>query len=186
MPFPATVGQSIQGRTISPYSAHSVLSDIGLVGAPVSTVWPGATGGVAMYVPFRIAQAVRAAGFWWMNGATVNGNTDCGIYDSAGTKIVSVGATAQAGTNAIQQVALGTAIILPGGRVYYLALFSTSATATYFTTPTAAGSPTAEELRHLGVTDQTGIGSALGATLTHSTPGTGNLPVFGFYSGQSL
>jgi len=180
MPFPAIVGQPIQGRTIAPQSAFSVGSHVGLIGAPASTVWPGATGGVAMYVPFRIAQAVRVAGFYWMNGATVNGNTDCGVYDVSGTKLASAGATAQAGANSIQTVALGTAIIIPGGRVYYLALFSTSATATYFISTAL----TAEEARHVGITDQTAIGSALPATMTRSTPATGNIPVFGIYSGN--
>ena len=178
MPWPATVGQIVHGRMISPYSAHSIGAVIGAIGAVASTVWPAAQ--LALYVPFRTAQAIRIAGFFWMNGATVNGNTDCGVYDSGGAKLTSSGATAQAGASAIQSVALGTAIIIPAG-VFYLALLSTSATATYFTGP----SLTAEEARHIGITDQASAGTSLPATMTRSTPGTGGVPLFGIYSGNA-
>lgn len=178
MPWPARVGQIPHGRTISPYSAHSVAALIGNVGALASTAWPSAQ--LALYVPFRVAQNVRVAGFFWMNGATVNGNTDCGIYDFGGAKLTSSGATAQAGANAIQSVALGAAVTLPFG-VFYLALLSTSATATYFTGPNLV----AEEARHIGIADQASAGTALPANFTLSTPGTGGIPLFGIYSGQA-
>lgn len=179
MPFPATVGQAIHGRTISPYDGHSVSAIIGKIGAVASAVWPAAQ--LALYVPFRIGQDVKISGFFWYNGATVNGNTDCGVYDSSGAKLTSSGATAQSGANAIQTVALGTPIIISAGNYYYLALMSTSATATYFRGPNL----TAEEARQLGITDQESVGSALPTTQTRSTPGSGALPIFGIYTGQA-
>lgn len=176
MPWPATVGQALSGRTISPYSAESIMAVVG-ANDPASATWQAAQ--TALYVPFRIAQAVLAKGFYWMNGATISGNVDCGIYDGALTRVTSTGAIAQSGANTIQTSALGTAVFLPAG-VYYLAIMCTSATATMF----CGTFLVAEELRHLGVAKQVSVGTTLPATGTFTAPDGANCPVFGIYEGQ--
>lgn len=177
MPWPATVGMAIHGRTISPYSPESVCAVIGGV-IPASATWQAAQ--TALYIPFRIAQAVKITGFFWMNGATASGNVDCGVMDEALTKITSTGAIAQSGTNTIQSSALGSGVTIPAG-IYYLAIMCTSATATIF----CGTALTTSELRHIGVVKQVSVGATLPATGTFTAPDGTNLPLFGLYSGAA-
>lgn len=176
MPWPATVGQAVHGRTISPYSAESIAATIGAV-LPASATWQAAQ--TALYVPFRIGQGITIKGFYWMNGATISGNVDVGVMDWALTKITSSGAIAAAGANTIQTSALGTAVTIPSG-VYYLAIMCTSATATIF----CGTALTVEGLRHLGVAKQVSVGATLPATGTFTAPDGANCPLFGIYTGQ--
>lgn len=176
MPWPPTVGQAFHTRTVTAHGPTSFAVTAGALGVPASVVWPAAQ--TALFFPFRIAQDILVKGFFWMNGTTVNGNTDCGIYSVDGTKIISTGAIAQATTSATQVSALGTAKVLSAD-VYYLALLSSSATATYFSS-TVLG---VEELRHCGVTKQTLAGVTLPAIANMTLPTSTSIPVFGLYTG---
>jgi len=91
-----------------------------------SIAWP--TGNLAMYYPFRIPYAVTVTGIQILNGASVSGNVDVGIYSAEGTRIASSGSTAQAGASSIQTIALTSTILAPGQ--YYIALAFDNSTGT--------------------------------------------------------
>lgn len=90
-----------------------------------STAW--LTANKAIFVPFRLMRPRTYLGMIWMNGATVAGNCDAGIYDLAGARLASVGTTAQAGTTAPQKKAFGSPLSIGPG-VYYLAFVSDTTT----------------------------------------------------------
>lgn len=84
----------------------------------------------AQLYPFRLGYPETITKLWIYNGATVSGNFDIGIYDAEGTRIVSAGSTAQAGTNAVQSVDITDTLLGPG--IYYMALVFDNTTATLF------------------------------------------------------
>lgn len=125
---------------VEPYPAHASLfvSSLGKfsafhptmcwgygVGDPGTSAWPAAN--LALYIPIVLPYAYPAKRVWWVNGATASGNVDLGVYSSAGTRLFSTGATAQAGTNAPQYVTVDW-LVQPGE--YYLALSLSSSTGT--------------------------------------------------------
>jgi hypothetical protein len=91
-----------------------------------STVWTSANR--AMFIPIEVETTITVIGISWLNGGTVSGNVDVGIYDLVGNLLISAGSTAQAGINSIQSVSL-TATILSAG-VYYAAMAMDNATGT--------------------------------------------------------
>jgi hypothetical protein len=60
------------------------------------------------------------------NGSAVSGNFDLGIYDAAGTRLVSIGSTAQSGTTALQAATISPVPLSPGLYYFGLALDNTS------------------------------------------------------------
>ena len=84
----------------------------------------------AIFIPFYVSKPTVIINAFAYNGATASGNLDIGIYDIAGTKLVSTGSTAQTGTNAIQTIALTSTEIGPG--VFYLAIAMDNTTGTLF------------------------------------------------------
>jgi hypothetical protein len=89
--------------------------------------WPAADR--ALYIPFIIEAPVPVTQIAWENGATLNGNVDVGIYDLAGKRLVSLGSTAQAGASVVQVGDITDTPLNQG--VYYMAMASSSATATF-------------------------------------------------------
>lgn len=85
-------------------------------------------------IPFIVSKTVTIARMGVLNGATVNGNFDVGIYDSSFRLIVSAGATAQSGANNAQFVNIADTVLNPG--FYYMAFSQSSATGTYQQMPT--------------------------------------------------
>lgn len=90
----------------------------------------------AFYCEVLVYEPVIINNMAWLNGATVAGNVDVGIYDSNLKAVVTKGSTAMSGASTTQAVtlssiSLGTAnpLLVPG--VYYLAFASNSATATF-------------------------------------------------------
>lgn len=81
---------------------------------------------LAVYIPIRILNPMLINTLFWTNGSAVSGNVDMGIYSADGTRLTHTGSTAQAGTTAIQSVAV-TAIDLTSG-LYYLSLALDNAT----------------------------------------------------------
>jgi hypothetical protein len=94
----------------------------------------------ALYFPVTLAEPYVLRRFWWVNGATVNGNVDVGLYTASGLRIASCGSTAMSGASALQSVVLGSPVHLPPGS-YYLAWAPSSGTATF---PYAAAGGVAE------------------------------------------
>lgn len=113
--------------TISPFCTEALFMNFR---STASNIGSGAIGNTFVHLyPFRIATPFPVTRFWWVNGGTVNGNVDMGIYTEDGqTLLVSTGSTAQSGTNVIQTVTVS--YTLPPGR-YYMAFATSSATATF-------------------------------------------------------
>lgn len=169
--------QSVQGMAVgtnSYISSHSLghgeaTLNAGLAGG--SSTWPAANR--IIYVPFYVGQDVLAQQMDCYNGTVVAGNIDLGIYTWGGTRLVSLGATAQAGTS-VPQVANITDTALSMGW-YYMGLSCTSTTSTFFRT---AGSNLM--LQAHGVRQEAGAGS-LPSTATFANPASAYLPVFGVH-----
>jgi hypothetical protein len=174
--WPAGITSFLSERYyISTHSTRSILhAGVVVASPPSSQLWPFANR--ANFYPFRIAEAIRITHMWVLNGATVSGNLDAGIYSLDGVKLSSTGSVAQAGTNVIQEIALTSAIRIGSG-CFYMALVLDNGTGTVW--------------RHgflalfaqiLGIA---GMNSAfpLPATATlvsMATLSSGNIPVFGF------
>jgi len=117
--------------SISPQSLGVQLAAIASA-APASTIVSdvGMAANSAAFVPFHIVAPITAQKLFCYNGAAPTGNIDIGIYNESGTLLVSIGSTAQSGTNALQVFDIVDAII-PAGR-HYLAVGVSSASATIF------------------------------------------------------
>lgn len=131
----------------------------GTAGPPASATWPAAN--KAYFYPFTLPVRVQVSKFFFFNGGTISGNIDIGIYDSQGNKLVSTGAVAQAGANAIQAIDCTDTYIGPGE--YYLAASCSSGTAT------------GRQLVITGATDELGgmqTGLTYQLTAAHPLPAT--------------
>ncbi len=120
----------------SPWGAGSLLAPLALQAGTTSISWPSAD--LSVYAPFQVGRPVVITKMAVVNGATASGNIDLGIYTADGTRLVSSGAIAQAGTSTLQVVDITDTLLGPG--VYYLALglSSTSGTVLARTGGTAA------------------------------------------------
>lgn len=158
----------VPNATIAPYQACTTLN------AGIATAGSGTwvTQNLAIYIPFFIEFPVTAVKMTWINGATVNGNIDVGIYDQYGSRLVSKGSTAQSGTSALQTADITDTLLNPGN--YFMAMCSDSATATV---QRWSGMGTAF-CQACGVQQQDLTGSAptLPATATFANPANGFVP----------
>jgi len=73
-----------------------------------------------MAVPFAINTPVIAYQLGWVNGTSIGGNVDVGIYDTAWNRIVSTGSTAVSGTGLQAQYVNITDTALLPGRYYFV------------------------------------------------------------------
>jgi hypothetical protein len=139
-----------------------------------AAVWPGAGANRVIYVPFAISEAVTVYKIGWSNGATVNGNIDVGIYDLAGTRLVSSGSVAMSGATAVQVADITDTPLAPG--IYHMAMQSSSSTATFFRAAQSATAVLAQLLVASGVQmEDTSFG--LPATATFATMTSAYLPL---------
>jgi hypothetical protein len=81
------------------------------LGNPASMDWIGAN--TAIYIPFRVPWPYPVKRAFWVNGATVTGNSDIGIYSRKGARLWSSGSTAQSGASALQYVTASGLILSP-------------------------------------------------------------------------
>lgn len=109
---------------ITPESLGASLNAMGLSMGPVG--WP--TANKAFYIPISVGGIVTIRKMFIVNGATLSGNVDVGIYDRGGVRLVSIGSTAQAGISVVQEFDITDTILKPG--LYYLACAIDNATAT--------------------------------------------------------
>lgn len=166
--FPAILQLPHGGIHITSLSYNSAGGNGGVtVGA--SAVWPVAN--TAIYVPFRIGEPILVRKLFWTNGSAVAGNVDCGIYDAAGTRIISTGSTAQATTNTVQAVNITDTML--GAGVFYLALALSDGAATVF-----RDNPSIQVCRILGLLEETSA-LPLPATATFATVVSAFVPIFG-------
>lgn len=115
---------------------------------PTSTAWPLAN--LALFVPFEIYRWWTLQNFLAVNGATVSGNVDVGVYDDDGERLVSMGSTAQSGTSAEQLFNLADYPLSPTTPNCYLAMSMDNTTGTV-----QAWTPTAPFAACLGVLEMT-------------------------------
>lgn len=126
--FPAVTIGVPSGATI--HTGHLSVSTAGQAEFAVlnyaAAAFPAANR--AIYIPFTKDRIDTVKQMFWENGA-VAGTTDVGIYDVYGNRLVSSGATTNAGT--IQVVNITDTELPPG--VYYMAILaSTVTTQTYW------------------------------------------------------
>lgn len=116
-------------RLITPYSMESIGMTVAALAdtANASQAWSPTNG--AIFVPFSLWKPRTAKKMFVYNGAAVSGNVDVGIYNDAGTRLVSAGSTAQAGTDVVQEFDI-TDTALPAGQLLYMALAFDNTTAT--------------------------------------------------------
>lgn len=155
-----------------------------LTEAPWGNPWIGAvstdSGGVftsgaasALFFPVYVPIGCTVKRVFWINGATVNGNTDVGIYNSSYVRQIASTPTAQSGVSAMQIVDVANTALTAGN--YYLAIGTSSATATYREIESAA-----HILRGIGAFAQ-----AVGTLPATATPaaitgvGSVEIPFFG-------
>jgi hypothetical protein len=109
---PEDIVSPLAGPSIAPYLYGSDYF------APGSAIWPVAN--AALLIPFVLSEPGTVYELGWHNGSVVSGNCDAGIYDAAGTLLVSTGSTAQAGVSSFQQVNIADTAI-PARALHYLA-----------------------------------------------------------------
>jgi hypothetical protein len=114
--------------------------------AAASTAWPSAN--LAIFVPVRVPVPVTVCKLAVGAGATAAGNFDVGIYDSAGNKLVSSGATAK-GSSTEHIIDVTDTVIGPG--VYYLALAADGTNNYIMVTPAGTSPVPLQKTRLYGI-----------------------------------
>lgn len=135
----------------------------------------------ARYFPLRLSAPFLVVKFWWLNGASVSGNVDIGIYSASGTRLARTGSTAQSGTTAVQSVALGTPFLLMPD-LYYLAWCADNTTATMLLSTLTNG---VSDARRMGMYTQTAAFS-LPTTATFAAATSGRVPVVGISNRSTI
>jgi hypothetical protein len=165
--------QEVTPLFVTSWGRFAANTDIrGVLGAPqpASMAWP--TANLAMYVPFAIPFNYPVRRVFWVNGATVTGTFDFGIYTLGGARIYSTGATAQSGAS-VPQYITPTAFVLTPGR-YYFALSCNGTTGLGF----GAVAVTTTEGRFAGLLQQ-GSAATLPASATFAAWASTGYPLFG-------
>lgn len=112
---------------ITPASYLSIGVELGANAVtPASAVWPAANR--AIFVPFVLPERVTVRQLLCVNGGTVSGNVDVGIYNSDLSLLISSGSTAQAGVNSTQTFDVTDTVLQPG--FFYLAMAANNILAT--------------------------------------------------------
>lgn len=99
-----------------------------------SATWPTANRAIYMY--FAVQTPITVTKLFCYNGAVVSGNVAMAIFDAVGTRIVTTGSVAQAGTNALQEFDITDTVLFPD--LYILGLQCDNTTATFFRTQLGA------------------------------------------------
>lgn len=118
---------------ISTYSKEAVgveIGDLVATGAtPSDLTWPAANR--VIWVPIRLQFSFTVARFFVVNAGTVAGNLDLAVVNAAGTlQGTTAGATAQAGTYAVQLAAPSGGNFTLAAGLYMMGVGESSATAT--------------------------------------------------------
>lgn len=135
-----------------------------------SAAWPSANR--ALFVPFRLPRQMTVYQGVVGCGSGSTGNFDVGVYDSAGNKIVSSGATARAASTEVVANMTDTAI---GPGLFYMAVAVDGTTNIVQQVPAAVGLT-----KMLGVLEM-GSAYTLPATATYATVSAANIPMMALY-----
>lgn len=136
---------------------------------PAGANWP--TANLALFLPFVIHHQRTYRSCVWANGTVTGGqaNIDIGIYDYSGTRLGSLGSTAQGATGTTNVAAFGTPITIDAGR--YLMAMACDGNADGF-------QRTNTNSRQLGMLMAT-TSFVLPSSVTLATATTNYQPVFG-------
>ena len=163
------------GNEFTAFRLHD-LSDTTVI---LNTSSAPAVTNTTVYVPLTVSETITIVKGWWLNGGTVNGNVDIGLYPEAGgAKLVSLGSTAQAGTTAVQEGNIADTVVPPGR--YLMAFGWSSATAT-FTGIVPADVVNSRSLKSMGVAMEAAFALPASATpIAYTLAGVPVIPIFGF------
>ena len=131
----------------------------------------------AIFFPFRIPHPLLVVKLFAANGTVVSGNIDVGIYDVAGTRLVSSGSTLQAGISAIQEFNIADTLLGPG--LFYLAVAMDNVTGTLFRGSSGGTAPVPLELLVTQGMAQQATAFPLPATATFAQVAQDYIPVIG-------
>lgn len=140
--------------------------------------WPA--NNLAVYTPVSIPTPFTIARFMIANGSNTTGNVDVGIYDAAGTRLLSTGSTARANASAVQYVDVANTVFQPGH--YYLGLVGSSTTGTYMRSSFSS----AARARLFGMLEEQLGATTLPATMTAVAYTRTDVFQYGFTQSDSL
>jgi hypothetical protein len=126
----------------------------------------------AYYIPVSIFSTITVVKMMVINGGTVSGNIDVGIYDAGGARLVSSGSTAQSGTSAIQEFNITDTVLNPG--LYYLACAMDNTTGTV-----EVWNPSAAILHAFGICEQASAFALPSSATFGAITGTTRIPFIG-------
>lgn len=132
------------------------------------TVWPAVN--LAMFIPIRVPVPLLVRQLAVANGVLPTGNTDVGLYDEHGVRLVSTGSVATSGSSVVQVFDVTDTWIGPG--VFYLALVRDDVNGDV----QAVQLSNAARLEQLGVAEM-GAAMPLPATATFATPASTIYPM---------
>lgn len=143
------------------------------IGTPASGAWPAAN--LALYIPISIPLPTIVTKFFWELGAGVADNSDIGLFDWSGRKLVSTGSTAHSGSAGDKQITtLSSSVFLQPG-TYWLGISHDTNTTGF-----QRWNPTATLLEIFGLREESSA-FALPSTATLTTATTrAYLPAIGF------
>lgn len=141
--------------------------------ATASLTWPSANR--AFFIPLWLPFPYNVRRVFWGNGSGTGGNTDVGVYNWDGVKILSGGGEAQSGTSTIQYSATAINVILSPGRYYLAAAYSGTTNVAW---GLGSGSLTTSRLRLAGCFQQASA-YPLPSTFAISAVGSAMWPLFG-------
>ena len=141
--------------------------------------WSTVGANTALFLPFELDRPYLVTQLYVINGPTVSGNIDVGIYSADGTRLVSNGSVAQTGGGA-DQIFNITDTLLGRGAFYLAVVLSSGTGELYRYAPTGT-----DNYRTWGALTQASA-FPLPATATFAAPAAlGYIPICGL-TGRSL
>lgn len=126
------------GTVLSTNTDHAATANMTASSALTTSSAIG-TAKLIVYYPIVLTTPMSVALLFWVNGTTVAGNVQLGVFSDSMALLGNNGTTtAQSGTSAVQSVAPSSALFLPAPARYYLALTSDDATSTFFSSSSVA------------------------------------------------
>lgn len=126
-----TLSAVAPGQWASPrHSIDTATDGVYVLQAAVDNLAAWGTANRAIYVPVRVPRRVIVRKLGVGTGTTGTNNMDIGLYDAAGTRLVSTGAQTKSTTLFMQVFDVTDTTIGPG--LYYLALNSAGTTDTFY------------------------------------------------------
>lgn len=114
---------------VSPFSGVGAGFGAAALASPTPTSQAIGAANATVAFPIYLPDTATFVKAWVVNGATVSGNLDIGLYDETWSLITSTGSFAQAGASIMQEQDITDVTVGPG--LYYLAMALSSATATF-------------------------------------------------------